>query len=110
MELLGVIKALEVLKRPGLDITIFSDSRYVVDAVEKGWLFGWEKRGFSKVKNPDLWQQFLQLFRKHNIRLKWVKGHASNPYNNRCDQLATQAADGPNLLKDAVFEREFLAR
>jgi len=110
MELLAVIKALEALKRPGLDITIFSDSKYVVDAVEKGWLFGWEKRGFSKVKNPDLWQRFLRLFRKHNIRFQWVKGHASNPYNNRCDQLATQAADGPDRLRDEVFEREFLAR
>ena len=107
MELLAVIRALEALTRENLQITIFSDSKYVVEAVEKGWVFGWEKKGFAGKKNHDLWIRFLALYRKHQIRFEWVKGHASNPYNNRCDQLATAAADGKNLLKDEAYENAF---
>jgi len=107
MELLAVIKALEALKKEGLEIHIFTDSKYVVDSVEKGWVFGWVKKGFAGKKNSDLWQRFLLLYRKHKIKFHWVKGHADNPYNNRCDQLATQAADGRNLLKDTWFEAEY---
>lgn len=107
MELLAVIKAIESLTREGLEIEVFSDSKYVVDAVSKKWIFGWEKINFKDKKNPDLWKQYLQLHRKHQITFTWVKGHADNPLNNRCDQLATQAADGKNLLVDTAFETSF---
>jgi len=110
MELLAVIMALEALTKENLDIQIFSDSKYVVDSVEKGWVFGWEKKNFDKKKNPDLWKRLLKSYRKHNIKFNWVKGHASNPYNNRCDWLATQAADGKNLQKDIFFEQEYYGR
>lgn len=107
MELLAVIKALEALTRDGLDIQVFTDSEYVVNSIEKGWVFGWEKKGFAGKKNVDLWQRFLKLYRKHHIKMNWVKGHASNAMNNRCDVLATRAADGGNLLTDEVYESEF---
>jgi ribonuclease HI len=109
MELLAVIVALESLTREGLNITIFSDSKYVIDSVEKGWVFGWEKKGFVGKKNPDLWMRFLKLYRRHHIKFQWVKGHADNPYNNRCDYLATTAADGGNLISDVGYEQEFYA-
>lgn len=109
MELLAVIAALEALTREGLDIVIYSDSKYVVDSVEKGWVFGWEKKGYVGKKNADLWARFLRQYRKHRIKFVWVKGHADNPYNNRCDQLATQAADGNNLISDIGYEQEFYA-
>lgn len=110
MELLAVIKGLEALNREGLNIQIFTDSKYVVDAVEKGWVFSWLKKNFAGKKNEDLWRRFLELYNKHTIKFIWVKGHAENVYNNRCDQLATKAADGENLLKDEWFEREYLGR
>lgn len=110
MELMAIIKALEALTRENLQITVFSDSKYVVEAVAKGWVFGWEKKGFAGKKNHDLWLQLLQLYRKHQIRFEWVKGHASNPFNNRCDELATAAADGSHLMKDHFFEQEYYAR
>lgn len=109
MELLAVIVALETLTREGLDITVYSDSKYVIDSVEKGWVFGWEKKGFTGKKNPDLWMRFLRSYRKHRVRFQWVKGHANNPFNNRCDQLATAAADGGNLINDVGYEEEFYA-
>ena len=109
MELLAVIVALETLTREGLDITVYSDSKYVIDPVEKGWVFGWEKKGFTGKKNPDLWMRFLRSYRKHRIRFQWVKGHANNPFNNRCDQLATAAADGGKLITDVGYEEEFYA-
>ena len=87
MELLAVIVGLEALKNEGEEVTIYSDSRYVVDAVEKGWVFGWEKKAFNGKKNPDLWKRFLLIYRKHKVRFVWVKGHADNPENERCDQL-----------------------
>ncbi len=96
MELLGVCKALETLKYDGCDVTIYSDSRYVVDAVEKRWVFGWEKVGFAKKKNPDLWRRFLTVYRRHHVRFVWVKGHAETVENNRCDQMAVAAANNPS--------------
>ncbi len=104
MELMAVIAALKALTKEGLNITVFSDSAYVVNAVEKGWLKGWLRTGFKGKKNPDLWAEYARLAAKHNVRFTWVKGHADNPLNNRCDQLATAAADGGNLLVDEGYE------
>lgn len=104
MELMAVIAALQQLNRDGVNVTVYSDSSYVVNAVEKGWLFNWAKKGFAGKKNADLWMQFLQYYKKHNIRFVWVRGHADNQWNNRCDKLATTAADGKNLLIDAGYE------
>lgn len=109
MELLAVIVALESLTREGLEIVVYSDSKYVIDSVEKGWVFGWEKKGFTGKKNPDLWIRFLKSYRKHKVRFHWVKGHADNPFNNRCDELATKAADSGNLITDVGYEQEFYA-
>lgn len=106
MELLAVILGLEALKMPGMNVTIYSDSRYVVDAVEKGWVFNWEKKGFKDKKNPDLWRRFLVIYRKHYVRFVWIKGHADNPENERCDQLAVQAYKQPGLLIDSYYEAE----
>lgn len=92
MELLAVIVGLEMLKFDNSEVTIYSDSRYVVDAVEKRWVFGWERKGFEGKRNPDLWRRFLQVHRRHKVRFVWVKGHASNVENNRCDELAQAAA------------------
>lgn len=103
MELMAVIAALRLLKRDNLDIVIHSDSAYVVNSVEKGWLFGWAKIGYKGKKNADLWAQFLELYKKNRIKFVWVKGHADNKWNNRCDILATQAADGKNLIEDTGF-------
>jgi ribonuclease HI len=103
MELMAVIAALQQLKRENLDITIFTDSAYVVNSVEKGWVFGWVKKGFAGKKNADLWMQFLQHHKKHKIKFVWVKGHADNRWNNRCDVLATRAADGGDLLEDTGY-------
>lgn len=104
MELLGVIVALEALKFEGSDVTIYSDSKYVVDAVSKGWVYGWERKGFEGKKNPDLWARFLRVFRRHKVRFVWVKGHADNVENERCDRLAVAAAEGANLLDDFGYE------
>ncbi len=105
MELLAVIVALEALKKPGLNVVVYTDSRYVEQSVMKGWLFNWEKKGFKDKKNPDLWRRFLPAYRQHRVRIVWVKGHAGNPMNERCDELATQAADGYDLLVDTGFEK-----
>lgn len=105
MELLAVIKALESLKREGLNITIYSDSQYVVKAVSEGWLRKWIATDFKGgKKNRDLWTQYHRLAQKHNIKFVWVRGHADNVYNNRCDVLATTAADGNHLLVDEGYE------
>ena len=103
MELLAVIVALEALKFPGSDVDIYTDSRYVCDAVEKKWVFGWERAGFKKKKNVDLWQRFLMIYRKHNVRFHWVKGHADNVMNERCDRLAVEAYQQNNLLEDKGY-------
>jgi ribonuclease HI len=105
MELLAVIKALEALTKEGLSITVFSDSQYVVKAVSEGWLKNWLATNFKGgKKNKDLWLQYADLAAKHNIKFKWVRGHADNKYNNRCDILATEAADGHKLLTDEGYE------
>lgn len=104
MELLAVIIGLEALLKPNLEVTIYSDSKYVVDAIEKKWVFGWVKKGFKDKKNPDLWKRFLQIYPKHKVKMVWVKGHAGNVENERCDQLATEAADGKNLKLDLGYE------
>ncbi len=92
MELMAVCVALEMLKFDGSQVTIYSDSKYVVDAVEKRWVFGWEKVNYKEKKNPDLWRRFLTVYRRHKVRFIWVKGHASTVENNRCDELAVAAA------------------
>ena len=104
MELMAVIAALEALNKEGLHIDLYTDSKYIVNAVQQRWLFKWVKTGFKNKKNPDLWRRFLPLYNKHHIRFIWVKGHAQNPLNNRCDQLATQAADEAAYLEDTGFE------
>jgi len=106
MELLSVIVALESLKKPQLDVTIYSDSRYVVDAVSKGWVFGWNKKNFQGKKNADLWKRFLLIYPTQKIKFVWVKGHAANVENERCDELAVAAAQSGNLRIDEVYERE----
>jgi len=106
MELMAVIAGLEALKKDGLKVVIYSDSKYVVDAVEKGWLNTWIATNFKGgKKNKDLWLYYHQLSKKQSIRFVWVKGHADNPNNNRCDQLATEAADSGNLLIDEGYEK-----
>ena len=103
MELMAVIASLELLTRTGLDITIYTDSAYVVNSVEKKWVFGWAKKGFEGKKNPDLWARFLQLYKNHKIKFIWVKGHANNKFNNRCDELATAAADSRKWEEDVGY-------
>ena len=110
MELLAVIVGLEALKKPGQEVVVYTDSKYVADAVEKKWVFGWAAKNFAGKKNKDLWLRFSELARDFKIKFKWVKGHADNPYNNRCDELATIAADGKDLLIDEEYEREITAK
>lgn len=104
MELLAVIMGLEALKNPGQSVKIFSDSKYVIDAVEKGWLLGWVKKNFKDKKNEDLWRRYLRVASKHAVSFQWVRGHAGNTENERCDVLATTAADAPNLPPDIGYE------
>lgn len=106
MELLAVIKALEALKFENCDVTVYTDSRYVADAVEKGWVFNWVQKRFKGKKNPDLWLRFLEVYKKHRIRFVWVKGHADNPLNERCDQLAVEASLLPGLQEDTGYQPE----
>ena len=105
MELLAVIVGLEALKLDGNNVTIYSDSRYVVDSITKRWVYDWVKKGFKDKKNPDLWMRFLKVAEHQNIKMIWVKGHASIPENERCDQLATTAARMKNLLIDHYYEQ-----
>jgi ribonuclease HI len=107
MELMAVIAGLEAMKRPGLRITIYSDSQYVVKAVKERWLNKWLATNFAKgKKNKDLWVKFYNLSTQHTLQFVWVKGHADNAFNNRCDELATAAADGNDLLVDAGYEMD----
>ena len=106
MELLAVIVGLEKLRNPNMKVLVISDSKYVVDAVEKKWVFGWEKKNFAGKKNPDLWVRFLKIYRKHQVDFKWIKGHNNHPQNERCDQLAVMASGLPNLSVDAFYEKE----
>lgn len=106
MELWAVIAGLEAIKKAGMPITVFSDSQYIVNSVEKGWLNTWIKTDFKGgKKNKDLWKHYYELAKKFNIKFVWVKGHSTNPYNNRCDELATSAADSNNLLVDEGYEK-----
>jgi ribonuclease HI len=105
MELLAVIAALEALKGEGHEVTVVSDSKYVVDAVRQGWLLDWEKKGFAKKKNPDLWRRFLKSYRKHHVQFEWIRGHAGHPQNELCDRLAVAAREQPGLPADEEFER-----
>lgn len=105
MELLAVITGLEAITKKEIPVIVYSDSQYVVRAIEEGWLNKWMKTGFKGgKKNQDLWTRYFRLAQSMNIKLKWVKGHANNPYNNRCDEMATAAADGKNLATDEGYE------
>lgn len=106
MELLAVITGLEAVRWEQADVTIWSDSSYVVDAVEKGWVFSWERKGFAKKANPDLWTRFLAVYRRHHVRFVWVRGHNGHPENERCDRLAVAASQGPGLLTDSGYTQE----
>jgi ribonuclease HI len=103
MELLAVIIGLEALKAVPCNVTVFSDSKYIVDAVEKKWVQSWYKNHFKKKKNKDLWLRYLNVAQKHNIKFVWVKGHDGNIYNERCDRLAVQAATSPDLKEDTWY-------
>ena len=104
MELLAVIAGLEAIRKEGIPVTIYSDSKYVVEAIEKGWLWGWEKKDFKKKANPDLWTRYIPLHKKYKPKFVWIKGHAGHPENERCDQLAVAAAEGYELRVDTEYE------
>ncbi len=104
MELLAVIRGLEKVRNAGSRVQIYSDSKYVVEAVEKGWVWNWQKKGFAKKANADLWQQFIPLYKKHDVTLHWVKGHDGLAENERCDQLAVEAAESSGLQVDKGYE------
>jgi ribonuclease HI len=107
MELMAVIAGLQALKKEGMNVTIYSDSQYVVKAIQEGWLKKWIATQFKGgKKNKDLWMQYHELSQQHHIKFVWVKGHADNPFNNRCDELATTAADGTDLLIDEEYEKD----
>ena len=106
MELLAVIVGIENVKKLNSEIVVYSDSKYVVNAVEKGWLFGWQKKNFKGKKNPDLWIRFLSVYKKHSVRFVWIKGHNNYVENERCDRLAVSAAEGPDLVSDVWYENQ----
>ncbi len=105
MELLAVIVALETLKFPGSDVKIYTDSKYVSDAINQNWIQNWQKKGFKKVKNPDLWKRLLEIYPKHNVKFIWVKGHSGNKENEVCDKLAVEASKKEKLLIDDEYEK-----
>lgn len=105
MELMAVIAGLTAIKKQGIPVTIYSDSKYVVDSVKEGWIWGWEKKDFKNKKNPDLWKRYIVLHKKFNPQFVWVKGHAGHPENERCDQLAVSAAEGYDLEVDEEYEQ-----
>ena len=104
MELLAVIEGLQALKKEGQSVEVVSDSKYVVDAINKGWLRSWVKKGFKGKKNIDLWKRLIPLLQKHRVNFHWVKGHNDHPQNERCDRLAVEASEGPRLLIDEGYE------
>jgi ribonuclease HI len=106
MELLAVIIGLENLKKHPMDVVVYSDSKYVIDSVEKKWVFGWKTKNFKGKKNPDLWKRFLKVYDLHKIRFQWIKGHNNHPQNERCDQLAVEAAKNGIKIKDDFFEKQ----
>ena len=103
MELMAVIVGLEALKKEGQQVEVYSDSKYVVDAVNKGWLVGWLKKGFKGKKNEDLWRRFWRIFQQHQVTFHWIKGHAGHPENERCDQLAVKSAQKRELAEDKGY-------
>jgi ribonuclease HI len=103
MELMAVIAGLEALKIPGSNVVVYTDSKYISDAVSKGWVFQWESKAFKKKKNPDLWLRFLKIYRQHTVRFVWIKGHSSIPENERCDQMAVESSKNTNLLEDSGY-------
>jgi ribonuclease HI len=108
MELMAVIVALTKIKSPGHEVVIYSDSKYVVDAIEKNWIGGWVKKSWKDVKNPDLWKQYLKVSAEHKIRFVWVRGHNGHPMNERCDVLAVEAAMGRGQLIDTGYEESIV--
>ena len=104
MELLAVIVGLEHLKNINSEVQVYSDSKYVVDSIEKKWVFQWEKKHFKGKKNADLWKRFLIIYKKHKVSFNWVKGHAGHPHNEKCDYLAVEASEQPQLLVDEGYE------
>jgi ribonuclease HI len=104
MELLAVIVGLEAIKKPGIPVTVYSDSKYVVEAVKQGWIWGWEKKDFKNKANPDLWKRYIKLHHRFKPNFVWIRGHAGHPENERCDQLAVAAAEGADLEVDAGYE------
>jgi ribonuclease HI len=106
MELMAVCVGLESIKKLNQEITVFSDSKYVIDSVDKKWVFGWVKKGFAGKKNKDLWLRFLQSYKLHQVKFIWVKGHAGHPENERCDVLAVLAGKSKELKMDSVFEMQ----
>lgn len=104
MELLSVIIGLELLKVSGCQVDVYSDSKYVVDAIEKKWIDGWIRRGWKNVKNPDLWKRYLMAAKNHQVKFHWIRGHNGHPMNERCDELAVAASHGRNLPPDTWYE------
>jgi ribonuclease HI len=103
MELIAVIIGLEALKKENSSVTIYSDSKYVVDAVEKKWVFSWQKIGFKNKKNVDLWQRFLKIYPRYKIKFIWIRGHSNIKENERCDELAVEASFMKNLPEDLGY-------
>ncbi len=103
MELMAVIEGLEALKIPGSRVVVYTDSKYVADSVEKGWVFQWESKAFKKKKNADLWIRFLKIYREHKVRFVWIKGHNNNVENEVCDRLAVEAYTKGPLFEDAGY-------
>jgi ribonuclease HI len=106
MELMAVISGLESLKIPESRVVVYTDSKYVADSVEKGWVFQWESKGFKKKKNADLWIKFLSIYRKHKVRFIWIKGHSNNTENEICDRLAVNAYLNGILNEDTGYKPE----
>ena len=106
MELLAVIEGLESIKKTGQEVMVYSDSKYIIDSVEKKWVFGWVRTGFKGKKNKDLWLRFLSVYKLQKVLFTWVKGHNGHPENERCDELAVKASQQKELLIDMVFETE----
>lgn len=104
MELLSVILGLEKIKKMGCEVIVYSDSKYVLDSINLGWVYNWQKKGFKDKANVDLWKRFLLIDKKHAVKFVWVKGHASNKENNRCDELAVAASKSKSLLVDEGYE------
>jgi ribonuclease HI len=106
MELMAVIAGLEALKIEQCKVTVYTDSKYVADAVEKGWIFNWVNKRFKGKKNSDLWLRFLEVYKRHKVKFIWIRGHSANPDNERCDNLAVQASLQNYLIEDTGYQPE----